>query len=136
MMNLNHNGNSAPRSNGKAQPQSVSADATATRQADEHELVDAIDAAAEEAYWNKYYASRPYIKEGAVFDFYRPAYRYGWESRATYVDKSWDEVRDVLQEDWSADPANFEMSWEDAEPAARDAWERINAAYPDRFKAR
>lgn len=106
------------------------------RRARDEAAATAIDAAAEEHHWSKNYAGRKYIKQNLDYEHYRPAYRYGWESRATYVDKSWDDVSDVLREDWSADPANFEMPWEDAEPAARDAWERISTAYPDHFKVR
>ncbi|HET6545404.1 MAG TPA: hypothetical protein VFG55_01505 [Rhodanobacteraceae bacterium] len=99
-------------------------------------VAEAVDPTAEEAYWNENYAGRPYVKEGVAYEYYRPAYRFGWEARVLHPDKSWDEVRPTLQQYWTGDPANFELPWEDAEGAVRDAWDRIGTAYPDHFTVR
>src|SRR3954462_4274769 len=53
---------------------------------------EAIDPTTEDAYWSENYASRPYYDASTSYDEYRPAYRYGWESRARYADRSFDEV--------------------------------------------
>jgi hypothetical protein len=94
---------------------------------------EAIDEAAEEAYWSTHYASRPYARSDVEYDYYRPAYRFGWESRCAYPRCAWEDVRDNLRQNWMGDPANFQMPWEDAEAAVLDAWERVGAAWPGRF---
>src|SRR5438067_804534 len=44
-------------------------------------IAETIEPTAEEAHWRKTYQERPYVEEGATYDDYGPAYRYGWESR-------------------------------------------------------
>ena len=35
----------------------------------------------EEAYWRKNFNQRPYVESGRSFDYYQPAYRFGYEAR-------------------------------------------------------
>ncbi len=82
-----------------------------------------INPTAEEAYWRKNFASRPYA-HGESYETYRPAYRYGWESRAKYPVRTFDEAEPDLRQNWMGDMAQ-RLPWEKARFATRDAWDRI-----------
>jgi hypothetical protein len=80
----------------------------------------------ENAYWRDNYKSRPYVKADVAYHVYQPAYQYGWESRGRFVGRPWDEVETDLRTDWEKDHGQSELSWGEAGPAARDAWERVD----------
>ena len=63
-------------------------------------------------------------------DDYGPAYRYGWESRGRYADRSWDEVESDLEGGWESAKSNSRLGWEKAKHATRDAWHRVERAIP------
>ena len=90
-----------------------------------HSIAEGIDPTVEDAYWRKSYGSRPYVTKGASYDDYRPAYQYGWESRARYEGRDWDEVESDLARDWDKAKGKTRLKWEEAKHAARDAWHRI-----------
>ena len=48
---------------------------------------DTIDPAAENAFWEKNFLTRPYYQEGTSYGDYRPAYQIGWESRSRFGDR-------------------------------------------------
>lgn len=89
-------------------------------------IAEAIDPTAESAYWEANYASRPYVNAGTAYAEYEPAYRYGWESRARYADRRWDEVSAELAADWPQRAGSSGLSWDRAGPAVRDAWHRLD----------
>ena len=84
--------------------------------------------AEEDEYWRRHFASRSYVDAGSSYDAYRPAYRYGWESRARYPDRSFDEAERELRRDWEQVPRD--MEWERAKDAVRDAWHRVPREQP------
>jgi hypothetical protein len=79
----------------------------------------------EEAYWREAFLSRPYADETLGYDHYRPAYRYGWESRARFPDRRWDQVERELETGWRGNRGFSRLGWTDAKLAARDAWQRV-----------
>ena len=89
---------------------------------------ESVNPTVEDAYWRQNYASRPYIEKGADYEAYRPAYRYGWESRAKYHDRSWDQAESDLQKGWESAKANSRLAWEKAKHATRDAWDRVTSS--------
>ena len=80
----------------------------------------------EEAYWREAFLSRPYADETLGYDHYRPAYRYGWESRTRYPDRRWDQVERELESGWRENRGSSRLGWTDAKLAARDAWQRVD----------
>lgn len=84
---------------------------------------EAINPTIEDAYWRENYHTRPYASADRGYEYYQPAYRYGWESRARYGDRQWDEVESDLQREWKA-TAPTKMEWNEARSAVRDAWHR------------
>jgi hypothetical protein len=87
------------------------------------EVVNPIE---EEAYWRETFLSRPYADETLGYDHYRPAYRYGWESRKRFPDRRWDQVERELETGWRVNRGSSRLGWTDAKLAARDAWQRVD----------
>jgi hypothetical protein len=86
---------------------------------------EAINPSDEDRYWRNTYLSRPYADDTLSYDYYRPAYRYGWESRERHPDRRWDEVERDLERGWREYRGQSRLGWSDARLAARDAWQRI-----------
>jgi hypothetical protein len=86
------------------------------------------DPAVEYAYWRDNYSSRPYVQQGAAYDDYSPAYRYGAESYSRYPDRSFDDVEPELSRDWGTARGTSSLEWEHAKHASRDAWHRVSNA--------
>jgi hypothetical protein len=89
-------------------------------------VAEMIDPTAEEAYWRENYSSRPYVTNGASFDDYGPAYRYGIDTYELYEGRTFDEVEPELREDWEHAKGTSRLEWEDARHATRDSWQRIS----------
>ena len=89
-------------------------------------LAEMIDPTVEEAYWRENYRNEPYYASGREFDYYAPAYRAGWEGRVKYDGRAFDEIEDDLAADYERFRGN-DMTWEEARPATRAAWDRVDA---------
>lgn len=87
---------------------------------------EVVNPTEEEAYWRETFLSRPYADETLGYDHYRPAYRYGWESRARFPDRRWDQVERELENGWRENRGTSRLGWTDAKLAARDAWQRVD----------
>lgn len=90
-------------------------------------LAEKVNPSIEHAYWRETYKSRPYAASATSYDEFAPAYQYGWESRSRHADKRFEDVEWSLQNDWSNVRGASPLSWEQAKPAARDAWDRIES---------
>ncbi|MES2937213.1 MAG: glycine zipper domain-containing protein [Pseudomonadota bacterium] len=85
------------------------------------------DPAIEESYWRDNYASRPYVKSGASYDDYGPAYRYGVDAYARHGEgRSFDEVEPELSRSWAGTRGRSSLEWQHAKHATRDAWDRVS----------
>jgi hypothetical protein len=84
------------------------------------------DPVVEDAYWKDNYSSRPYVKQGATYEDYSPAYRYGADSYSKYPDRSFDDVEPELSRDWNGARGKSALEWQHAKHATRDAWQRVS----------
>jgi hypothetical protein len=112
-----------------AESQADAIEAQGERTADEIEArgeqqADALEAA-EDEYWRQNYATRPYVREGAPYEDYRAAYLFGWQARQRYPGQSFDEARADLEREWNAAQLDSDLTWEEAQHPARDAWDRV-----------
>jgi hypothetical protein len=87
---------------------------------------EAVNPTEEDAYWRENYKTRPYFKNGADYNQYQPAYKYGWESasRPEYTGRRFEEVENDLGTAWAKVRGKATSEWNDARHATRDAYER------------
>jgi hypothetical protein len=95
-----------------------------------HSAAEKVNPTVEDAYWRDNYTTRPYVQRDADYEEYRPAYRYGWESRDRHAGRDFDEVEDDLERGWEQARGRSRLSWQDAKHATRDAWKRIEEKLP------
>ncbi|HYV95913.1 MAG TPA: hypothetical protein VE967_00510 [Gemmatimonadaceae bacterium] len=79
----------------------------------------------EDAYWRANFKSRPYVRPDVAYKIYRPAYKYGWESRVRFAGRRWEDVATDLRVEWEKVSGQSTLTWEEAGQAAQDAWNRI-----------
>jgi len=81
----------------------------------------------EVSYWENHFADRPYYIPGMNFEDYESAYRYGATQCRANAGSDYTDCRDG----WAEARGKSRLTWEQAEPAVRDAWrhlsERMNA---------
>ena len=83
-----------------------------------------VEAANEELYWREHFAAEPYYDSTFDFDEYLPAWRTGWEGRAKYPGRSFEEAEGDLQADFNWNRGQSRLLWEQAKPAVRAGFER------------
>ena len=87
----------------------------------------------ERNYWRNNYSSRPYAKADRTYDFYEPAYKYGYESQRQHRGKKWNDVENDLESGWDKAKGQSKSTWQDIKAAAHDAWDRVERAMPGDF---
>lgn len=82
---------------------------------------------AEAAYWREHHKHQPYHDPTQAYQDYEGAYRVGYEgyARLGQSGRSFEECEPELQRDYECNCGNSGLSWEDARPAVRAAWERV-----------
>ena len=84
-----------------------------------------LDWTTEEEYWRGSFKNRPYAGSND-YDFYQPAYRYGFEATQRFPDRKWEDVESDLGAGW--DKYEFRRAgstWQQVKDAVRDAWDRL-----------
>ena len=89
-------------------------------------IADMLDPAGEEAYWRENYTTQPYYEAGLTYDDYHPGYRAGWEGRARYEGRSFDEVEHELRAAYERTCRGSRLGWDRNRHAARAAWNRFD----------
>ena len=67
--------------------------------------------------------------KGREYDAFAPAYRAGYEGRAKYHGRSFDEVETDLENDYKRH--NGKLDWIDVKDATRNAWNRVDTRVRD-----
>lgn len=88
-------------------------------------VAEKINPTVEREYWSQQYRNEPYYREGREFGEYEGAYRTGYEGYARYGDRTWDEVQADLAREYEKNRGTSELTWDEASPATRAAWERL-----------
>lgn len=83
------------------------------------------DWASEELYWRDNYQQRPYFESGRDFDYYQPAYRFGFDARERYEGDEWNDIESDLSRDWDDYKDRGRSTWQQVKDAVRDAWDRL-----------
>ena len=84
-----------------------------------------LDWGVEDTYWKDNWRSRPYVSADRDYDYYRPAYRYGYESAARYRGRTWEDAEADLRTGWDRYEHRGDSAWENVKEAVRDAWIRV-----------
>jgi hypothetical protein len=80
----------------------------------------------EDSYWRTNYRSRPYASSRNFdYDFYMPAYRYGFDAAHRYEGKNWNDVESDLSRGWNSYEHRGQSTWEQMKDAVKDAWDRV-----------
>jgi len=90
-------------------------------------IAEMIDPTAEDAYWRENYADRPYT-QGASYDEFGPAYRYGVSSYSEYPDRRFEDIEPDLRREWPNARGTSRLEWDRARLAAKDSWQRVSDA--------
>ena len=90
-------------------------------------VAEMIDPTAEEAYWSQNYTREPYYERGYTYADYHPGYRTGWEARARYAGRSYEDIEHELEAHYNRNRGGSRLGWEKNRHAARAAWERFDA---------
>ena len=93
----------------------------------------AIDPTVEDAYWQKTYSKESYYQSGLTYDDYAPAYRTGYQGRAQYAGRKFDDVERDLEASYNREKGSSKLGWDKAKRASRAAWDRIERAIPGDF---
>lgn len=91
---------------------------------------EVVNPTAEDAYWRNQYPNEPYYAKEHSYDDYAPAYRTGYEARARYADRRFEDVETDLQREYDAQRGQSTLPWDRARTAARAAWDRVERAMP------
>ena len=78
-------------------------------------------------YWREAHGQEPYYEAGRGFEEYSTAYELGWVSYHLYGGE-FDTADRVLANDWLVRKGVSTLSWEQARPACRAAWQRAENA--------
>jgi len=86
----------------------------------------------ERNYWQSEYPRRPYYNSTTNYQLYEPAYQYGYNAYNQNPGKRFDELDQLqLRSNWDANRGNSTLTWDQAQQASRDAYERL---YNNRIK--
>ncbi|HXW04469.1 MAG TPA: hypothetical protein VD833_04495 [Vicinamibacterales bacterium] len=83
----------------------------------------------EDSYWKSNYRTRPYASSND-YDYYRPGYRYGYESAHRYSGRTWEDAESDLRANWNTYEHRGQSTWEQMKEAVRDAWNRVTGHRP------
>jgi hypothetical protein len=79
----------------------------------------------EDAYWREHFRNRPYAQAGREYDYYSPAYHFGYEASDRYSGRSWNDVEADLEHDWERYEYRGASTWQQMKNAVKDAWDRM-----------
>jgi uncharacterized protein (TIGR02284 family) len=78
-------------------------------------------------YWRESYSREPYYESGRGFEDYGTAYEIGWVGGSVYGGE-FEAADRVMANDWTVRKGVSTLSWDQARPAARAAWQRAENA--------
>lgn len=79
----------------------------------------------EDRWWRENYANRPYVSADRGYDYYGPAYRYGYETANQYRGRNWNEVEPQLRGGWDRYEHKSKSTWDEIKDAVKDAWDHV-----------
>lgn len=84
----------------------------------------AIDARQQDDYWSEAFAAECYVRPGLDYEDYAPAYCVGYVGYAQYGEP-WEDAEKSLWANWERIKGGSRLTWCEARPAIRAAWDRV-----------
>lgn len=90
------------------------------------------DWATESKYWHDEYPKSAYHGKHKDYALYEPAYKYGYDTYRKNSSKRYEDLNQAeLRDNWTSVRGSSTLSWEDAQPAFKDSY---NRAYTNKAK--
>ena len=83
----------------------------------------------EDHWWRDNYGELEELEHDRGYDYYRPAFRYGWEASDRHRGKGWGEVESDLEREWQTRHGGSGAKWAEAKRAIRHAFERAQDTF-------
>lgn len=78
----------------------------------------------EDHWWHDNYTELEELEHDRGYEYYRPAFRYGWESYERHHGRSWSDAEPELARCWESECGDSDAKWSEAKRAVRHAFER------------
>src|SRR5687767_11161097 len=91
-------------------------------------VAEKIDPTVEDAYWQSAYTKEAYYEPGFNYSDYAPAYRTGYQGRARFTGRKFNEVERDLESSYNSSRGSSKLGWDKARHATRAAWDRVERA--------
>lgn len=90
---------------------------------------EVVNPTEEETYWRSEYKTRPYATTGKDYEYYGPAFQYGWESasRPNTAARNFEDVEPELERGWPKYRGTTNSEWREVREATRDAYTRVRS---------
>lgn len=93
--------------------------------------VNKLDWNEDDSYWRTNFRNRPYASAGdRDYEYYRPAYRFGYDAANRYEGRDWTDVETDLATSWGTYEHRGMSTWDQMRDAVRDAWDRVRGRKP------
>lgn len=80
----------------------------------------------EDNYWRDNYSTRSYYRNGATYETYQPAYRYGVDLYNRHPARPFEELdQSELERGWEEYDGRNNLNWNQARGAAEDSYKRL-----------
>jgi hypothetical protein len=83
----------------------------------------------EDNWWRDNYAELEELQHDRGYEYYRPAFRYGWDAYARYRGRPWTDVEAELASRWATERGESDTKWAEAKRAVRHAFDRATEVF-------
>lgn len=79
----------------------------------------------DQSWWRENFRDRPYVVADRVFEYYEPAYEFGYLSANRYRGRKFEDIEPTLRTDFDRFEGRGESTWDNMKDAVRDAWDKV-----------
>lgn len=87
-----------------------------------------VDPSGEVEYWIAHHAAQSFVKNNSSYADYEPAYSTGYNNYTP--GESFEQAEPDLIKYYQDHSGDYHLSWEEARPAAKAAWDRLALIFP------
>ncbi|HEX8785694.1 MAG TPA: hypothetical protein VF793_05880, partial [Telluria sp.] len=88
-----------------------------------------VNPSEEDNYWRTNYLTQPYYIPNFSYEDYGPAYQLGYNNASRFP--SYDLAEPHMADEWDRVRGRSRLSWEQASPATRAAWDKVGRTAGD-----